>query len=536
MQGTRPYRVKLWVEGGDLEYSCTCPVGTDGAFCKHCVSAGLSWLEQRSPAKESLKRPGKPSVTMADVRVFLAAQDKSVLVDTLVEQAMDDNRLRRRLLMKAAKKRPEGLDLSSYRQAIDEAVNPGGFVEYGEMYGYARGIGEAIESVEELLKEDHAAEVIELAEFALAGVERAMESVDDSDCHMGGILERLQELHLEACRRARPSAEALARRLFAWELRTDWDTFFGAAATYAGVLGEKGLAAYQRLAESEWAHVPALGPGHDGAGKFGKRFRITHIMETLARQAGDVEAVAAVRKRDLSSPYSYLQIAETYQQARKRDPALEWAERGVKAFPERIDPRLHEFLAEAYHRRKRHDEAMALVWAEFTDSPGLEQYRNLKSHADRVSQWPAWREKGLAFLREEIAKARTQARKNRWGWAARLDHSELVTIFLWEKAVEAAWREAKEGGCSNDLWMQLAARREKDHPGDALPLYQAQVERTLGRKGSQAYRETIGLLRKVRALLVQLGREAEFTRYLDSVRVAHKPKRNFMKLLERAKW
>ena len=41
-------------------------------------------------------------------------------------------------------------------------------------------------------------------------------------------------------------------------------------------------------------------------------------------------------KPDLSSPYASLQIAETYKQARKHDLALEWAERGVKAFPERF--------------------------------------------------------------------------------------------------------------------------------------------------------------------------------------------------------
>jgi len=40
--GTREYRVKLWVADGDLEFSCTCPVGTDGAFCKHCVLYGRS--------------------------------------------------------------------------------------------------------------------------------------------------------------------------------------------------------------------------------------------------------------------------------------------------------------------------------------------------------------------------------------------------------------------------------------------------------------------------------------------------------------
>jgi hypothetical protein len=31
------------------------------------------------------------------------------------------------------------------------------------------------------------------------------------------------------------------------------------------------------------------------------------------------------------------------------------------------------------------------------------------------------------------------------------DRSELVRIFLWEKDVDSAWREAKSGGCSSDL-------------------------------------------------------------------------------------
>jgi uncharacterized Zn finger protein len=42
--GTRPYRVELWIEEDDLEYSCTCPMGADGEFCKHCVVVGLNFL------------------------------------------------------------------------------------------------------------------------------------------------------------------------------------------------------------------------------------------------------------------------------------------------------------------------------------------------------------------------------------------------------------------------------------------------------------------------------------------------------------
>jgi len=97
--------------------------------------------------------------------------------------------------------------------------------------------------------------------------------------------------------------------------------------------------------------------------------------------------------------------------------------------------------------------------------------------------------------------------------------------------VEAAWREAGAGGCSDGLWMELAGKREKDHPEDVLPIYQGQIERTLNRKNNQAYREAVVLLRKIRGLTVRLGDETRFTRYLASVRAMHKPKRNFMKLL-----
>ena len=127
---------------------------------------------------------------------------------------------------------------------------------------------------------------------------------------------------------------------------------------------------------------------------------------------------------------------------------------------------------------------------------------------------------------------RWSGRKERWAWGPQRDHSELVRIFLWEKDVDAAWREANEGGCSNTLWLELAAKRENDHPEDALGVYQEQIEPTLGQKNNDAYKEAVGYLHKIRGLMTRLGREVEFAEYLGKVRAAHKPKRNFMKLLD----
>jgi uncharacterized Zn finger protein len=536
VRGTRTYRIMLWAEDGELEYACTCPMGEDGEFCKHCVAVGLAWLDPGGSSRKIPKRPEKPSVTMKDVRGWLAAQEPEKLVELLMEQAMADGRLRQRMLLEVARKGAKGLDLRTYRQAIDAAVDVEEFVDYEDAYEYAQDIGEAVKSVEALLKDGHAAEVIELCEYALERVEGAIEHMDDSDGYMGGLLEELQTLHLAACKQAKPDPEALAKRLFAWELRTPWDTFFGAAATYAGVLGKPGLAMYRKLAEAEWARVPARGPADQNRDDFGKRFRITHIMETLAALTGDVEARVAVKQRDLSSPYAYLQIAELYQEARQPDRALEWAERGLKSFPSAPDPRLQDFLAEEYHRRKRHDEAMALIWGQYVGRPYLETYQKLKRHADRIGQWADWRGRALSAVRQAIAATKQRSARERWALAVRTDHSELVRIFLWEKDLDAAWSEAKAAGCASDLWLDLAAKREKDHPEDALEAYRGQVEPMLAQKNNDAYRQAIGLLRKVRGLLVRLSRESEFAEYLSALRLAHKPKRNFMKLLDHARW
>ena len=65
---------------------------------------------------------------MDDVRSYLADLDKSTLVEMLMEQAMEDDRLRRRLLMEAAKTSRKGLNVATYRQANGASANQLDFV------------------------------------------------------------------------------------------------------------------------------------------------------------------------------------------------------------------------------------------------------------------------------------------------------------------------------------------------------------------------------------------------------------------------
>lgn len=537
VSGQNDYCVTLRATQREIDYSCNCPIGLEGEFCKHLVAVGLASLD---PDPESTGNPGRNRKRPAiedDLRAYLERQDRNSLVDLLVREAIANRGLRDRLLLEAARSNPAGFDISAYRRSIANAIRTSGFVDYHSAYDYTRRILRVIESIAALLHDGHAPAVIELTEYALAQLETAIGDMDDSDGHMNDILPELQDLHHRACLDARPEPRTLARRLFAWEMKSDWEIFYGTAKTYADVFGAEGLAEYGRLAESEWANIRQLNPGDSDDERSSRRFRITHMMEALARQSDDPEARVEIKRRDLSHDYSFLQIAEIYREAGQHDKALDWAEQGMKSFP-RADSRLVEFLAGEYHRRARHDDAMTLIWNQFVESPFLKHYQELKAHAGKVrplSDWPAWRDKALAQLRGVIEKEKRAEKtsKNQWHWPGHADNSRLVEVFLWEKRSDEAWQEASAGGCSSGLWLRVAATREEKHPGDAVPVYQEMIAPTLKQANNAAYEQAVKLLLKIRELMGRLDQESEFEDYLAALRVEYKRKRNFIKLLDR---
>ncbi len=533
VRGNQDYTVVLTAGEGLLDYSCDCPVGGDGAFCKHCVAAALAWLNRDARSAKPRARRKTREVTLADAGKILRGDDKETLVGMILDWAKDDDRLHERLILYAARRSGPDTGVVAVQRAFERAVRVYDFVPYREAGGWARGVDDAIDCIEQLLKDGQAAAVIELCESALQLLLSAIQSVDDSDGHFGALSDRLQDIHYRACREARPDPVGLAKRLFQWELHSDFDVFYGAAARYAKILGAKGMKAYRELAEAEWAKVPARTARHERS-EWGQHFRITHIMESLAQASGDIGELVAVMSRDLSSAYSYLRIAEVYREAKQHDNALFWAEEGLKAFPDRTDARLREFAAEEYHSRGRHDDAMKLMWAEFSERPFLETYNTLEKHAKKAGARLEWRERALAEIRARIAKAKQKARgqtRPRW-MQADDDHSLLVEIFLYEGKVEDAWREAAAGGCSESLWFRLAAKREKEHPEDAAPIYLKYAEAGVASTSNGRYEEPVNLLARAAALMKRLDRSEEFVCHLEALRTRYKIKRNFIKLVE----
>jgi uncharacterized Zn finger protein len=527
--GTELYEVTLRAESRKLGFECDCPVGLDGDFCKHCVAVGLAWLAE--PAETKVK-DRSPSTTMQDVQRHLEQQEKADLVKLILDRVAKDSDWREQLLLKVAALQPKGVDRKTFERALKNAITIRGYVEYGEVKSYARGIEKVLDAIANLLTEGQAQVVMELCEYAIPLVETAMNSVDDSNGYVGGVLAELQDLHYRACEQAKPDPIALAERLFEFEMGTGFETFYGAVDTYADILGDAGISRYRQLAESAWAELPPL-TASQRTSFDSKRWRLSSIMERLAQQSGDVEAIVAVKRRDLSQPYSYLNIAQLYLDAGKSESALKWAEDGLKAFPDRTDSRLNDFLIKEYQKRGRFEEAIALTWKMFTEQPSLNNYQKLKAEAERGNQWAKWREQAIAHIRQQIK----QAKQQKTGMLAftHRDCSLLVEIFLWEGNVEQAWQEAQTGGCAKQLWLKLADQRQQAHPEDSLSIYMNQVEPLIQTTSNSGYAEAVEFIKKVRSLMLRLELRSQYDQYITHLRTAYKAKRNFIGLLNREK-
>jgi hypothetical protein len=538
VRGTHDYTVRLWEEEGEILYECECPVGQDDEFCKHCVATALAWLGEAGIKPEPSGASSPRRNQFDDIRTYLASLAPKALIDLVVNACQRDDRLRENLLLAARGRGNVHAAVKAWKAALRRVTASRGFVDYGEMPAFVEGIWDVVTALNGWIADGRAAQVIELAEYAAQRVAEFMNECDDSEGRLGSLLCRIGELHLTACRAAPPDPEELAERLFDYELSDDWETFSSVATRYAEVLGERGLARYRQLAEAEWAKVPALGPGGDKNQTWkGNRYRITEIMEALARRADDVEALVAVKARDLSSAWRFLQIAETYRNAGQPDQALAWAERGLAVFPQRTDNRLREFVIEDYLRRGRGEEAMALAWTQFAEGPELGNYSKLTVAVQRAGgDWPAWRDRALAHLRQQMA--REFAERSKLGYGRRIiaaDHSRLVEILLSEQEVEAAWREAGAGACREELRLRLADLRAREHPEDSLAVYQPQVTRLAEQTNNAAYAQAMNVVNKIRPLLLANGGEPRWSAYRAELRAKFKAKRNFMKLLDELK-
>ena len=305
VSGTEDYRTVVTGRGTEIGGECSCPAIEDWGFCKHLVAAALA----ANAAAGDAETDGVDALSR--IRDHLRKKSVDELVAIIADLAEQDLVLFRRLEMAAAALHEDDKKLETrLRKAIDGATRTRDFVDYRAAAGWAAEVDAALDALAELASGRRAGVILKLAVRAIERIERAVEDIDDSDGHCTTLLDRARSIHLAAARAAQPEPVQLARDLFAREMASDYDTFDGAAELYADVLGEAGLAEYRRLAAAAWEQLPPLRGGRERQEASADYDRLAEILDFFAEQDGDADARFALRAKDLSSAWKYLQLAE----------------------------------------------------------------------------------------------------------------------------------------------------------------------------------------------------------------------------------
>lgn len=532
VRGTMPYETALWVGGGDLAWSCSCPVGDDGDFCKHCVALALS-IASLGDVTQKRARRAKIEQPKIDLDAYVLSLSTDELAELVMAQAADDWRLRERLTARAAAAKGVGIDEATWRRRVDAVFQPyGDFVTYREAEGWATDVNDAIAALEELVDAGHGAAVVALAQRAHRNADAAVQYVDGSDGCLSDISARLGELHHRACVESRPDPIELAGQLVDLELTSELDAFHRAAAAYAAVLGSTGIAEYRRLVAPKWRK---LGPRSDNWS--GERFRVREAMIGVALAADDPDELIRVKQHDLRSPDDFREIAEFLAVGGRLDDAVDWARRGLDTFADRqrqTGP-LRELLAGLLRSGGDAVGSVELFWQAFDTHASLDAYRRLLTEADLVGARAGWQERAIGALRARVAQEGPDDQTPR-SIAATMPATALIEILLYEGDVEGAWATAVEHGCDRRLWLSLARAREGGHPLDAIPIYEREAFAQIDTKKNGGYRSAVDHLARIRTLADAAGRPERFEDLLAEVRVKHKPKRNLMALLDQLGW
>ena len=130
--------------GQEISGDCECAAAESFGFCKHMVATALAANAEGGDVSDA-ENP------LARIRAYLQALSVDALVALILETAERDEALMRRLDLASASVGADDAILEErLSAALDEAIEPRGYIGYSEARDWAAGVDEALDAVEEL--------------------------------------------------------------------------------------------------------------------------------------------------------------------------------------------------------------------------------------------------------------------------------------------------------------------------------------------------------------------------------------------------
>lgn len=512
VDGGAKYQVRLQREGTHWQWYCSCPAADDRAFCKHLVAAVLIARDGApdadgggdviQPTPASARNPSGSRKTarptddgLAD---FLRAQPAERLAQWLLAFADEDAEIARRLRLYGAANDPDAI-----KAALGALVQARGFLDYRRSRDYARKLDEVVAKLEATVAGDPTAGRV-LCEYVLGRLLTVYANSDDSSGAIGSQLERIADLHLQACHAA-PPGKALVKALQTLRAKDSWGTF--PLEDYWDALGPEGQSAWGKHVLAAFSALPDK---VTDASRWGPDADVVRQTEEYAHVTDDFDLLQRVLRRDLHAPGDYRRVFASLRDAGREREALVWIEQAVKRF--RDDRSLRSDFAGALARAGLDEEACEQHWHALRLSPDILRWNALKHGAG--DRWPAWRERSLqALAAQEHGDASTR-----------------VDLLADDGDLDAAVALANTQLVRPETLERLALRIEPTQPLQAGVYHLRRLDSELRFVSGMRYETLVQTLVRVARCLPK----DQWLPYVAKIRAEHMRKTKLMKMLDAA--
>jgi uncharacterized Zn finger protein len=281
---------------------------------------------------------------------------------------------------------------------------------------------------------------------------------------------------------------------------------------------------YERDRLSDWA-IHALE-------RAGRKKEIIPLCETEARKTG-----------------SFDRLVERLVQERRYEDAERWIKEGIRGVGEKwpgIAAGLRDKLREIRTFEKNWPAVAAMQVEEFVRRPSRQVFTDCKKACGKAKAWPNVRESLLRYLEKGELPWKQK------GWPlpeSGLDRpdadqrkrfplvDDLIEIAILEKKPDQVLRWYDQRPKGRFGWYgvdedAIATAVQAHAPGRAVAIWKNKAERLIAQVKPSAYQEAVKYLRKAAKVMTQEKKQAEWERYLKSLREEHIRKRRLMEMLD----
>jgi uncharacterized Zn finger protein len=522
VEGTVIYQVKLQITNKTLDGSCDCPASENFDFCKHCVATALFYKEEQSQLKNA-----DPNVR---IQAYINQLSEQAAKEVLFQLISDDDLLTNKWQLKADSALGT-IDIKQLKKQITKALPYRSLWEYAKVRHYFANAEAALDPIFDLFPELDVKDVFSLTQYISLRLNKLLEQLDDSGGYRFALEHQINETLTTTFKRLPWSANKKSQ--FLLQALINEDEYM----VYPEIPGdflddsipEVSMLFYQAIQE-KWDALPNL--RNDAS--YDEKRPYNNLLYILLHQAEAEKNIAveiALKTKVANNVRDFIELAElnlaqglSSTNIEQADYWLEKAQIHQDKFRHATEiKRLTITLLEA---KQQPQEALTIQWQIFSKTEQFNDYQKLQELTKKsgIDEAKCYQQAETILIKNSAVKPR-----NHWDTLG----YNLIGFYLKSNQVEKAAAYAQNNQIDVNQLQLIAKQLLPLNIPLAFEFYQRVAMVYPQQSNNQAYQQTIDVLIELKQVLPDDIRwHDKFKTLLTEIKLAYKPKRNLMKLLE----